>query len=271
MRKGGLGRGVEALLGEGIAKSKFIEVPIDSLLPSDNQPRIDRESDLDELVESIKRHGILQPILVSRESGGGYRIVAGERRWLAAKKAGLTKVPVVVGEWSDRERAIIALVENLQRKNLDPIEEAVYYERLSVDYGFSHDEIAELVGKSRSHISNVMRILSLPDDVKRGLREGLISLGHAKALLSLKDKAKILEVYNKTIESSLTVRELEELVRRIIREEREKKLSRRKIVKLKGEYEGVRLVFMEGRKKLKVLIEGPNDSVNKLINLIPID
>lgn len=270
MRKGGLGRGVEALLGESIAKSKLVEVSIDCILPSDNQPRIDRETDLDELVESIKRHGILQPILVSRE-GGGYRIVAGERRWLAAKKAGLTKVPVIVGEWSDRERAIVALVENLQRKNLDPVEEAVYYERLSVDYGFSQDEIAELVGKSRSHISNIMRVLSLPDEVKKGLREGLISLGHAKALLSLKDKPKILEVYSQVIEKSLTVRELEDLVKRIVKEERKERLSPRKVVKLKGEYEGVRLVFIEGRKKMKVLIEGPNDSVNKLIGHIPID
>ncbi|MGB9668516.1 MAG: ParB/RepB/Spo0J family partition protein [Thermosulfidibacteraceae bacterium] len=271
MRKGGLGKGVEALLGDAIY-GKYMEISLDLVVPPTLQPRMDLERDIEDLIESIKKHGVLQPILVVKESDGTYRIIAGERRWLAAKKAGLDKIPALIGDWNERERAVIALVENLQRKNLDVVEEAVYYERLVEEFGFSQEEIAELVGKSRSHISNVMRIINLPGEVKEGLKKGLISLGHAKALLSLKDEDEILKVYARIIEESMNVRDTEKLVRDLLREYRKKKnVQSRKSITLKGKYEGLKLTFISGKRKARVIVEGPHDSVNKFISELPLD
>ncbi len=260
MRKGRLGRGLEALLGESTETASYRTVPVDSLKPREDQPRLDASQDIEDLVESVKRHGLLQPIVVV-EDGEGYRIVAGERRWLAAKKAGFREVPVVVGQWNARDVAVLSLVENLQRKDLDPVEEALYYRRLMKEFGFTQEEISHLVGKSRAHVANVMRVLKLPEEVCEALRDGRITLGHAKALMSLKDHSSILKVFDRIIKDRLSVRDTEELVKILRERERETTSqilhSRRYNLKLKVSY---------GKKRSKVVIIGKTEDIKRFLS-----
>ena len=210
-------KGLDALLpgvrpDPGAAGQQVEQVPVDRIQPNPYQPRrqFDPEA-LAELVESIRQHGIVQPLLV-RPEGDGYRLVAGERRWRAAQAAGLETVPAVVREFSDVEMMEIALVENLQREDLNPIEEAQGYRLLCEELGLTQEQVSQRVGKSRSHIANLMRLLSLPDDLRRLVAEGKLSTGHAKVLLGVASPAEMRRLAALVLSKGLTVRQLEQLV-----------------------------------------------------------
>ena len=220
-KKRGLGRGLNALFedeeegfsqGEGsVAEGhKRDMVGVDQLEPGPGQPRtVFQDSALSELADSIKQHGVLQPLLVREKEGGGYHIVAGERRWRAAQKAQLHEVPVIVLDISEVEAFEIALIENLQREDLDPIDEATGYQRLIDEHNYTQEKLAESLGKSRSHIANISRLLQLPEFVQKCLSEGKISIGHARALITAKNAANLVK---EVISQNLSVRETEKLV-----------------------------------------------------------
>ncbi len=215
--KKGLGKGLNALLGENqeIENEPFdTELKITEVEPNKNQPRreFDKEK-LESLAESIKEHGIIQPLVVVKNTAGTYTIVAGERRWRAAKLAGLKKVPAVIKEYSPEEIAQIALIENLQREDLNPIEEALGYQSLIDEYNMTQENISKNIGKSRSAVANSLRLLSLDDEAKDLLKQGLITSGHARALLSLSDKAKRKVLSSRIIAENLNVRQAENLAR----------------------------------------------------------
>ena len=206
-------RGLEALLARTAqAPASVSSLPVDALQPNPYQPRTDTgRRDLEELVQSIRREGVIQPIIVAPR-GGRNIIVAGERRWRAAREAGLTEVPVVFREVSDQQMLICALVENVQRTDLSAIEEAKAYDRLREEFGFSLEEIADLVGKSRAHISNLLRLLGLPESVQGLIHHGVLSPGHGKALLALQDMELAERLGKTAAERRLSVRETERLV-----------------------------------------------------------
>ena len=217
-RRGGLGRGLGTFIPTEVATATGgQEVDIDAVGPNPHQPRqmID-EAKLGELAESIRTHGLLQPLLVTRTDGGqiAYLIIAGERRWRAARLAGMTRVPVVVKEATPAEILELALVENIQRADLSPLEEANAYRQLSDDFGLTQERIAQRVGRSRVAISNTMRLLDSPPEVKAALAEGRITEGHARALLGLKSDAEQVEALALIERDKLTVRATEELIRR---------------------------------------------------------
>lgn len=216
-KKGGLGRGLDALFAdnsiEEISPSSTVKLKINEIEPNRDQPRktFDQKA-LSELADSILEHGIIQPLLV-RPVQDGYQLVAGERRWRAARLAGLTEVPVVVKELTDSETMEIALIENLQREDLNPIEEAEGLQLLIDTYGLTQDECAKRVGKSRPAITNSLRLLNLPEKLSELVKDGMISAGHARALLPLGDEDKMLEVANEIIRRDLSVREVERMVK----------------------------------------------------------
>lgn len=211
--RGGLGSGLSALFDDNITDttaSKMLRVS--EIEPNRSQPRkkFDDES-ISALAESIKQHGILQPLLV-RPFGGGYQIVAGERRWRAARMLGLSEVPAQIKDMNDSEAMQIALIENLQRENLNPIEEATGYSELIESYGMTQEDISKTVGRSRSSVANSLRLLNLPEEVRSMLESGELSVGHAKALLSLDNAYDIVEAARKAYGGKMTVRALEKLV-----------------------------------------------------------
>jgi len=217
-KKSGLGKGLEALLGESFNEGEILFCDLESLKPNPFQPRksIDEKA-IEELALSIKEKGILQPLLV-RPKDGGYEIIVGERRWRAAQRAGLKKVPVIVKEVSDRELLELALIENLQRQDLNPLEEAEAYRTLMEQYGYTQEEIGQRVGKDRSSIANALRLLKLPEEAKEALREGRITRGHAMAILSLRSEKEQLRLLREILKGELSVRESESLSRRLKRE-----------------------------------------------------
>ncbi len=189
--------------------------------PKTGQPRKSfEEAPLEQLAASISTYGVLQPILVRELPNGKYQIVAGERRWRASKLAGLTEIPAIVLEGDEKEAAEIALVENIQREDLNPVEEAMAYRSLSEEYGMTQEEIAQRIGKSRSAIANAERLLDLPDELLSLLAARKLSAGHARALLSLKDKDARLLLANRAIEEGWSVRTAEEEVKRYLRKQR---------------------------------------------------
>lgn len=216
MAIGGLGAGLDTLFSDN---SNEVQVKktlrISEIEPNRSQPRKKfSEEAIAALSESIREHGILQPILVRPLANGGYQIVAGERRWRAARMAGLEEVPVNIRELSDSETMQIAVIENLQRENLNPVEEALGYNELIEKYGMTQEKVAKMVGKSRSSVANSVRILSLPQNVLKLLEDGRISTGHAKALLSFGDKDDIVAVANKAADGGMTVRQVEKLAQK---------------------------------------------------------
>ncbi len=229
MRKKGLGRGLDALLGEvslggrtagGVAgggepnaavAEGLASIQTADIHPNPAQPRRHfSEDSLEELAQSLKRHGMIQPILV-RPHGGSYQIVAGERRWRAAQRAQLHQVKAIVRALSDEETLEIALIENIQRQDLNPIEEAEAYRKLCTDFGHSQNELAAIVEKSRSHVANMMRLLELPTLVRELVIEGKLSMGHARALLTSEDAVRLAAV---VVKQGLSVRQTEALVRK---------------------------------------------------------
>jgi ParB family chromosome partitioning protein len=201
-----------------------MEVDIDLLAPNDLQPRVQMDDGrLQELADSIKANGIIQPILV-RRTGSSFRIIAGERRWRAAQRAGLHKVPVVVRDvkdGADKELLELALVENIQRENLNAVDEALAYRRLADEFGLTQDQISAAVGKDRSSIANFMRLLKLPEEVRADLVSGALSMGHARALLSLADAAAQRQTAREVISRGLSVRDTELLIKKLASPKRE--------------------------------------------------
>ncbi|MCD6489217.1 MAG: ParB/RepB/Spo0J family partition protein [Thermodesulfobacterium sp.] len=224
MKRKALGRGLSDLIPE-VEEESIKYIVAEKILYSPFQPRIKFEEDehFKELVKSIKEKGILQPILVREKGGGLYECIAGERRLRAAKRAGLKEVPAIVKNFSDEEALIIALIENLQRKNLNPLEEALGYKNLMEKFGYTQEEIAEKVGKDRATIANLLRLLKLPSVIQEDLLEERLTVGHAKALLSLDSEKKQIHVRNLILEKGLSVRETEKLVSKLQKGEISKK------------------------------------------------
>lgn len=217
-RKSGLGKGLDALIpgGEPVpSESSTILIPVERILPNPRQPRANFPAEeLAELVQSIREHGILQPLLVSLAgSGNEYTLIAGERRLRAAKEAGLSFVPASIRQVTPEEQLALALIENLQRTDLNPLEAAEAYRQLIEDFQLSQEAVAAQVGKSRVAIANTLRLLRLPPEVQQGLREGKITEGHARALLGLPTSQAQLAAYQTVIRQELSVRKTEELVR----------------------------------------------------------
>ena len=219
----GLGKGLGALLGdfsdEVIQENAFRELPIYKVEPNPDQPRREfDEEELQALADSISVHGVIQPLTVREMPNGYYQIIAGERRWRAARIAGLSDVPVVVIEADDRKAMELALIENLQRQDLNVVEEALGYQSLIENYGLTQEEAAQRVGKSRPAVANTLRLLSLPGEVLEKLKQGLLTAGHARAILSLKGEKKQLEAAQKIIALALSVRQAETLCKNMNKE-----------------------------------------------------
>ncbi len=212
--KKGLGRGLDSLFDINTEDSGVTEVMLSEIEPNRDQPRKDfDEQALNELAASIKKHGLIQPILVRAKQSGGYEIVAGERRWRASRIAGLRTVPVVVREMSERQVMEVALIENLQREDLNPVEEALGYRSLMVSYSLTQEQIAETMGKSRSAVANALRLLELDPNETEQLKAGKISAGHARCLLSVEKGSAIRRDMLKAALSGASVRELEAMAK----------------------------------------------------------
>ncbi len=232
-KKGGLGRGLDALFAdnsiEEIASTSAVKLKIMDIEPNRDQPRkIFDEDALAELADSIAKHGVIQPLLVRPMPDGSYQLVAGERRWRASRMAGLIEVPVVIKELSDDEAMALALIENLQREDLNAIEEAQGIKALMDTLSLTQDEAAERVGKSRPAVANALRLLKLPDSVIALVSDGKLSPGHARALLGFKDEQDIIETADLIIEKGLTVRDVEKLVKKRNKEPKAEKPAARR-------------------------------------------
>ena len=209
-KKGGLGRGLDAIFAENAADDRPTTLPLSEVEPNRDQPRKQFEPEaLAELTESIRQHGILQPLLVRPLPMGGYQIVAGERRFRAAHEAGLSEIPVVIREMTDREADELALIENLQRADLNPMEEALGYRRLMEEYQLTQEETANIVNKSRPAVANALRLLALPAAVADMVASGAISAGHARAILAFEGDDARIAAAKEAAEQGLSVREVE--------------------------------------------------------------
>ena len=234
----GLGKGLGALFAdfeeEIQENTPYKLLPIHKVEPNRNQPRQDfDEEELQALAESLATHGILQPLAVRELDSGYYQIIAGERRWRAARMAGLTEVPVVIVEADDRKAMELALIENLQRQDLNAVEEALGYQSLMTDFGLTQEDTAQRVGKSRPAVANALRLLNLPGEIQEKIRQGTLSAGHARALLSVKSEKKQQEAAQKIIALGLSVRQAELLCRNM-----EKPAAPQKITTLAVDYVG---------------------------------
>lgn len=235
-RKGGLGRGLDSLIpstplpkienNSGLVVADRAEVDINSITPNPKQPRTVFDEDaLNELAASIKEVGVMQPPVVRTLGDGRYELIMGERRLRASKLAGLKTIPVIIRETTDNELLREALVENIQRSQLNALEEGAAYQNLLNDFGYTHDELAVKVGKSRSAVTNTLRLLNLPATVQRRIAVGVLTAGHARALLSLTDEKEIEKLANKIVAEGLSVRAIEELVALGSKSERPKKVT----------------------------------------------
>ena len=256
--KKGLGRGLSSLIGETKIENKKNELSISDLIPNKFQPRrIFDENNLNELSSSIKERGILQPIIVrqSKETKSKYEIIAGERRWLAAQRAGLHVVPVVITEVNDLKSLEFAIVENVQRQDLNPLEEAQGYKRLIDEFSYDQEKVSKFIGKSRSHISNTLRLLSLPSDVIKLIEDQKLTAGHAKILVGLENAS---FVANTIVEKKLSVRQSENFVKMF-------KIKKNKLIKTKD----ANIEFLEKsiieKIGLNVLIKNKKNNSGKLI------
>ncbi|MEE0762258.1 MAG: ParB/RepB/Spo0J family partition protein [Acutalibacteraceae bacterium] len=237
---GGLGKGLDAIFMENESESKnsTVTLKISEIEPNRDQPRKDfDESALAELAHSISQHGVLQPLLVRPLIGGGYQIVAGERRYRACRMAGVTEVPVVIRELSDSETMELALIENLQRENLTPIEEAKGFGVLVDEYGMSQEEVSQVVGRSRSAVANSLRLLNLPKEVSDMVERGEISAGHGRTLLALGSEEEMINAAKQIYEKELSVRQTEKLVKAINSEkDKAQKEDKQERISLKPSY-----------------------------------
>jgi len=280
----GLGKGLGALLGDAALQNPpegALSLPISQVQPALNQPRkrFDPET-LADLADSIRTYGIIQPLTVRRLSSGYYQIIAGERRWRAAKEAGLQEIPVVVLEADDRKAAELSLIENLQREDLNPIEEAKGYKVLMEEYGMTQEELSERMGRSRSAIANSVRLLDLPDVVCQLLEEGRLTPGHARAVLALDNNSDRRRLAQRAVQMELSVRQTEALAKKMIRESQLDKdglpvkedpyqMYRDAAAKDLSDRFGRRVSIVQGAKKGKVELEYYNDDdLNALLDLL---
>ncbi|MFE5428741.1 ParB/RepB/Spo0J family partition protein [Peribacillus simplex] len=276
----GLGKGLNALFNSGeISKDEIVrEIKLRELRPNPYQPRKSfRLEAIEELKQSIMEHGILQPI-IARESIKGYEIVAGERRYRAAKEAGLKTVPVVVRKLSEQQMMELAILENLQREDLNPIEEAVAYQTLLEKLEFTQEQLANRLGKSRPHIANHVRLLSLPEGIRRYISDGEISMGHGRALLGLKKKEMLKPVADKILKEGMNVRQLEQYIHQlndtVSRETKHKKQEKKDIFIKQRETSlrerlGTSVTIKQSKKKGKIEIEFfSKEDLERILNLI---
>ncbi len=266
-KTGGLGRGLNSLFADNKVEiseqTKEIEatgkvlVNINQIDPNRKQPRRNFDEErLDELAESIKEHGIIEPLVV-KKNGNRYQIIAGERRWRAARKANIKEIPVVIGEFSDREIMEVALIENIQREDLNPIEEALAYQSLINEYDLRHEEVAQRVSKNRVTITNSLRLLQLDERVQDMLIGGELTSGHARSLLSIEDKEHQFEIAKKIVDDKLSVREVEKLIRELSSPGKNKKSK--KETKNQADYKEYekKLITLTGT-KVEVKVSGEN-------------
>ncbi len=266
MEKKALGRGLDALLpridnriltGD---RGETQELGIDSIIPNRFQPRQHfNDEEISQLAESIRKNGLLQPILVRRKGDGMYELIAGERRLRAAKQAGLQKISAVVRNCGDQEAMVLALVENLQRNDLNPMETARAYHRMLNEFGFTQDMLAQRVGKERSSVANVLRLLNLPPEVQRLIESGQLSTGHAKALLSVENPDAQIQLARRIVDHRLSVREVEEIV--VSQTQGRRRSHRSRIQPLPSDIEqrlqkrfGTRVNVVQGRRGGKIVI-----------------
>ena len=280
MAKSGLGKGLSALIGtrpptirlEAELGEKIQQVTLASIVPSPLQPRKDFARDaLAELVESIRQHGIIQPLVV-RNVAGRHELIAGERRWRAAQEAGLTQVPVITRVATDLEVLELSLIENLQRADLNPIEEAQAYARLAGEFGMRQEDIAQKVGRSRAAVANSMRLLDLHQQVQAWLTQGLLSVGHAKVLLGLKEPEEQRAVAETILRRSATVRATEQLGGTRPRRKRQTVTTSATIDDLQNrlqEYLGTRVTLHHGEKRGRIEIEYyGNDDLQRVLSAL---
>ena len=222
VRKGGLGKGLDAIFMENATESSnsTVTLKISEIEPNRNQPRRDFiDESLTELADPIAQHGVLQPLLVRPLTDGGYQIVAGERRWRACRMAGISEVPVIIRELSDSEMTELALIENLQREDLSPVEEALGYQTLMEHYHFTQDEVSKSVGKSRPAVTNALRLLNLPAEVLDMVRGGELSAGHARTLLAFPNEETMIAAAKLVIKQGISVRKLEKMAKKAAQKE----------------------------------------------------
>ena len=262
-KKGGLGRNLDSLIptpinrvGSNETVGELSEIPLTWIKPNPRQPRtVFDNSALDELAASIKEIGILQPPVVRKIGDNQYELIMGERRYRAAKLAGLVNIPVIVRQTSDNELLREALVENIHRSNLNSLEEAAAYNQMLSDFGFTHDELAERLGKSRPVITNTLRLLNLPPSVQKRLAAGTISAGHARALLGLNSIDEMERLANKIVSEGLSVRAIEELI--ALSNPEQKKSKKSKTKRSDGKYAEL-VERLEGALDTRVTIAGSN-------------
>lgn len=271
-----LGKGLDALLPDmNESEDSIQEIQINQCRPNPYQPRKTFQADaIEELKESILEYGIIQPLIV-RQSIKGYEIVVGERRFRAAKEAGLEVIPVIVKDLTDHKMMEIALLENLQREDLTPIEEATAYDNLLTELKITQEELSKRLGKSRSHIANMMRLLSLPEQVIAYINNGELSMGHGRALLSVKNEDQLLELVAKIRKEKLNVRQVEQLIQQINKESNKKKEKPKKDIFIQNtetrlrEQFGTAVNIQRGKKKGKIEIEFYSDEdLERLIEIL---
>lgn len=277
-RSNRLGRGLSALIPdieEKIEKKDIENISIKDIYPNENQPRrVFDEEKIKDLSESIKKYGVLQPIVLKPDEFGKYMIIAGERRYRASKMANLTEIPAVLRDIPIKEIMEIALIENLQREELTPIEEALGYKSLIENYKLTQEEISEAIGKSRPHIANMLRLLNLEKEVIEMISQGFITAGHGKALLRVTDKIQQINLANKVIDENLSVRETEELTKNVFIEKKKKKTPQKDIFTLDIEEKlmnalGTKVNISKGKKKGKIEIEYHDDEqLSNIISLL---
>ena len=302
VKKGGLGRGLDALFADAVpvnnpeaeaaepkaktAKKKAAAdeaaagdavqyINIHDIMPNANQPRKTfNEEKIEELSKSIKEHGIIQPIVV-RKKNAGYEIVAGERRWRASMKAELTEVPCLIRELSDEQNMLIAIIENMQREDLNPVEEAEGLNQMIVTFGMTQEQVSKSVGKSRPYIANALRLLKLPEYIKDNMAEGKLSAAHGRTLVTVEDEAIRKSICNKIIEEGLSVRAVEKLVSEIGKDTKKRPAARTKnpdVAKVEADLKealGTRVTISQSGKKGKIEIEYfSRDELERLIELL---
>ena len=276
-----LGKGLGALINSNLLEEgeQVNDVPVNQIRPNPYQPRKEFEPEaLQELTASIKEHGIIQPLIV-RKSIKGYELVAGERRLRAAKEAGLAKVPVVVKPYTDQQIMEIALIENLQRENLNPIEEAEAYQKLLDHCAYTQEQLSQKIGKSRPHVTNLLRLLQLPSKLKELVSQNDISMGHARALLPIEHEETQLKLAQDVVKNDWSVRQLEEMVKQlnVSRETKKKKTVKKETGILQMEERlrsrfGTLVQINKGSKKGKIEIEFySNDDLQRIIELLDIE
>lgn len=281
VKKRGLGKGLSALISDELindnnekSKDSIISIDISLIIPNKEQPRQNFEEEaLEDLANSIKIYGLLQPIIL-RKVGKKYEIVAGERRWRACKIAGLKEVPALIKELSQQESAKIALIENIQREDLNPIEEAMAYKKLMEDFKLTQEDVSLQVGKSRSYIANSIRLLNLDENITNFVAQGKLTTGHGKALLSIKDKNEQLKAAEKIINEKLNVRQTEEITssKKVNESNVEENLKDTHIISLEEELMrslGTKVNLVPGVKKGKIEIEYYGDEdLDRIIDVL---